>query len=114
MGLTLGACWHAAGPFCNPNDLRPILSRWVKHSIWSDAAESPRWLVSKGKREKALKALNRLRPKEEVELGLTVAEVEAIDEAIEQTRLQGTGRWIDLFRGTYLRRTMVSPSRRLC
>ena len=60
--------------------------------------------------DEALHALNRLRPKSEAEAGLTAAEVEAIDEAIEQVRFTGQGSWSDLFRGTYFRRTMVGGS----
>lgn len=70
--------------------------------------ESPRWLLAKGKKDDALKALNRLRPKAEVEAGVTAAEVDAIDQAIEEAQVIGTGRWIDLFRGTYLRRALIS------
>lgn len=70
--------------------------------------ESPRWLVLHGKKDKALKNLNRLRPKKMVETGMTAAEINAIDFAIESNQAADQGRWLDLFRGTYLRRTVVA------
>ena len=72
--------------------------------------ETPRWLVAHGQKERAIKNLDRLRPKEDVLGGLTVAEVEAVEMAIEEAKLRDQGRWIDLFRGTYFRRTMVGEA----
>ena len=78
--------------------------------------ESPRWLISHGKSKAALKSLNRLRSKEDIDNGLTLAEVEAIEMALEEQRAMGNGKWLDLVRGTYFRRAMVStsPSRKEC
>lgn len=70
--------------------------------------ESPRWLLSKQKREAAIKSLDRIRPAEDVQNGLTTQELEALEQAIEDAKHTQSGSWLDLFRGTYLRRTMVS------
>ncbi|OQU94908.1 hypothetical protein CLAIMM_01191 isoform 2 [Cladophialophora immunda] len=69
--------------------------------------ESPRWLVLHNKKERALQNLNRLRPKNMVENGATAAEIDAIDYAIESSHAEKQGSWLDLFRGTYLRRTII-------
>ncbi|ORY25074.1 general substrate transporter [Naematelia encephala] len=68
--------------------------------------ESPRWLLARGHREQAIKNLKRLRPKKDVQAGLCEAEIEALENAIEYDKSINTGRWVDLFRGTYLRRTV--------
>ncbi|KAJ5113707.1 hypothetical protein N7456_002241 [Penicillium angulare] len=44
--------------------------------------ESPRWLLLKGKKDLALRNLEKLRRKDEVASGLVAAEIDAIDEAI--------------------------------
>lgn len=69
--------------------------------------ESPRWLVSKGRDEQALKNLNRLRPQRDVQAGLTVIEIEAVKHAVEESRRIEQGQWIDLFNKKYRRRTMI-------
>ena len=63
--------------------------------------------MSKGKNEVALKNLNRIRSKRLAENGTTAAEIRALDEAVESSNMQ-SGSWLDLFRGTYLRRTVVT------
>ena len=70
--------------------------------------ESPRWLVLKGQKEEALQALNKLRLQHEIDSGMTVHEVNAFDQAIEEDKLLQGGGWFDLMRGTYRRRTFVS------
>ncbi|KAF2160628.1 hypothetical protein M409DRAFT_29016 [Zasmidium cellare ATCC 36951] len=60
-----------------------------------------------GKKDQALTVLNKLRPAEDVENGTTVLEVEAIEQAVVLCEEQDMGRWIDIFRGTYLRRTVI-------
>lgn len=70
--------------------------------------ESPRWLVGKGRNEEALRALNKIRPKREVDSGMTAYEIQAFDQAIEEDRLVSQGSWLDLFRGNYFRRVMIA------
>ena len=69
--------------------------------------ESPRWYVSKGRKDQALKALDRLRPAHDVDNGVTSAEVEALERAVEEGRQKNDGRWIDLCRGNYPRRVLI-------
>lgn len=69
--------------------------------------ESPRWLISKGRKEQALVSLDRLRPTREVDNGTTTAEVNALEEAIVEAKSVRNGRWIDLFNRRYFRRSMV-------
>ena len=61
-----------------------------------DELESPRWLLSKGRKDEAIQSLNRLRRQGEVANGNTILEAEAIEQAIEFSRRQAEGRWIDL------------------
>lgn len=76
--------------------------------------ESPRWLVLKGKKQKAKTNLDKIRHKSEVESGATAAEVDVLDSLIEESFSKEQGTWLDLFRGNYLRRTWVSqPPTRL-
>ena len=70
--------------------------------------ESPRWLISHGKSTAAHEALNRIRPQRDVDSGLTFAEVQAIEQAVDEQLIAGNGRWMDLFRGTNFRRAMAS------
>ena len=70
--------------------------------------ESPRWLILHGHKERAIKNLDRLRPAAAVDAGYTIAEINAIEQALQESRLLGTGGWLDLFRGNFLRRSWVS------
>lgn len=73
--------------------------------------ESPRWLVLKGKKQKAKANLDKIRHKAEVESGATAAEVDVLESLIEESFSKEQGTWLDLFRGNYLRRTWVSQPR---
>ena len=70
--------------------------------------ESPRWLISKGKKEHGLSVLNRLRTKHDVDSGLTIREADALEAAIVEYDRREKGRWIDLFRGNYRRRAHIA------
>ena len=61
-----------------------------------DFAESPRWLIAHGQREKALRVLNRLRAQVDVDAGHALLEVEAIEQAIEESKTADNGSWLDL------------------
>ncbi|WVW79104.1 hypothetical protein I302_101069 [Kwoniella bestiolae CBS 10118] len=67
---------------------------------WPFAVESPRWLAAHGKPDQALRALKKLRRKEDVAAGVCEAELEAITYAIEYDRTHATARWMDLFSKT--------------
>ncbi|RSH95517.1 hypothetical protein EHS25_000609 [Saitozyma podzolica] len=67
---------------------------------------SPRWLISKGRSEEAVRVLIKVRPKEDGDNGSCEAEVAAIDEALQHQVDKGP--WLDLFRGTNARRTMIA------
>jgi SP family sugar:H+ symporter-like MFS transporter len=67
---------------------------------------SPRWLISKGRSEEAVRVLIKVRPKEDGDNGACEAEVAAIDEALQHQVDKGP--WLDLFRGTNARRTMIA------
>ncbi|KAJ8079086.1 hypothetical protein AAF712_006464 [Marasmius tenuissimus] len=75
---------------------------------------SPRWLLYKGRRSDAIAVLEKVRPKEDVRAGLCTEEVDALEESIRQESKihesfdrQKLG-WLDLFRGTNLRRTTIA------
>ena len=59
--------------------------------------ESPRWLLLKGKKQLALRNLEKLRTKEEVAGGYIAAEVDAIEDAILQNGAQDSGSWWEIF-----------------
>ncbi|KAK5171471.1 uncharacterized protein LTR77_004616 [Saxophila tyrrhenica] len=67
--------------------------------------DGPRWLISKGRDQDAVKTLERVRPKKDVAAGHCTAEIEAIRVAVENPE---KGPWMDLFRGTNLRRTSIA------
>ncbi|KAI1359355.1 putative sugar transporter [Xylaria arbuscula] len=67
--------------------------------------DSPRWLLSKNREEEAVICLQRLRPKDDDANVQCVAEIQAIKEALEQHVEKAP--WLDLVRGSNLRRTMI-------
>ncbi|KAK5118700.1 hypothetical protein LTR85_007906 [Meristemomyces frigidus] len=67
--------------------------------------ESPRWLMEKGKTEKAKKSLLSLRPNRDA----VDAELFSIQEAIDEAKANsGKALFFEMFRGTDLRRTMLA------
>ncbi|RDW66371.1 hypothetical protein BP6252_10006 [Coleophoma cylindrospora] len=64
--------------------------------------ETPRWLCMKGRREEALTILKTLRKTPET------AELEILDIEASLEMHNDDGKWIDLFRGTNLRRTIIA------
>ncbi|THU82598.1 general substrate transporter [Dendrothele bispora CBS 962.96] len=74
---------------------------------------SPRWLLFKGRREEAIAVLRSVRPKSYADAGLCEEEADAIEESMrEEARIRGTGEeklgWLDLFKGSNLRRTSIA------
>ncbi|RXK38375.1 hypothetical protein M231_04284 [Tremella mesenterica] len=69
--------------------------------------ESPRWLLLHKKEDRALKNLNRIRPKKDVDSGLTMLEIDALEQANFESRANES-RWIELFQGTYRRRAVIT------
>ncbi|KAL2831559.1 general substrate transporter [Aspergillus cavernicola] len=67
--------------------------------------DSPRWLLSKDRDEDAITALRRLRPKENTANGNCEAEIRGIREALHEELHKAS--WIDLVRGSNLRRTLI-------
>lgn len=67
--------------------------------------DSPRWLISKGRKNDALKVLDRVRPTEDVKAGLTRLEVDALDDFQHNHKKVS---WFELVQGTNLRRTLIA------
>ncbi|KAI5477374.1 hypothetical protein MNV49_006440 [Pseudohyphozyma bogoriensis] len=67
---------------------------------------SPRWLVSRGRREEALEVLRKIRTKEDVAAGVPEDEITALESASETTMRKGS--WVELFQGTNRRRTCIA------
>ncbi|KAH8888040.1 general substrate transporter [Thozetella sp. PMI_491] len=64
--------------------------------------ETPRWLCMKSRRDEALEILKTLRTSDEV------AELEILDIEASLEMRNSEGKWIDLIRGSNLRRTIIS------
>lgn len=71
-------------------------------------AESPRWLIAKGRNEQALSNLRRLRRPEDVAAGMPEAEIAALEQAMEFDRTVRQGSWLDLLKGSMWRRTLYA------
>lgn len=66
---------------------------------------SPRWLISKSRKEDAILSLETVRPGADVDAGRCRAEADAIEDALQNKTEKAP--WVDLFRGTNLRRTWI-------
>lgn len=55
-------------------------------------------------------ALNRVRPADDAQSGLTQMEADALEDALLESRAFQQAGWLDLFRPKYVRRTIVSPA----
>ncbi|KAF2452369.1 general substrate transporter [Lineolata rhizophorae] len=66
----------------------------------------PRWLIGKGRKDDAIRTLERVRPRGDTDAGHCQAEADAIQEAMEGKTEKGP--WLDLFRGSNFRRTSVA------
>ncbi|KAH8928669.1 general substrate transporter [Atractiella rhizophila] len=81
-----------------------IVPVWLCFYVWS----SPRWLATQNRSEDALKALARLRAKPVDDISVA-EELATINRAIEaERRLAATSDWREMFRGTDLRRTLLT------
>ena len=72
--------------------------------------QSPRWLLLKGRKEEATASLTQIRSDEDENSGTVDAEINALEQLIQQSMEQESGSWLDLFRGNYLRRTWIAAS----
>ena len=72
--------------------------------------ESPRWLLLHGQEERALRNFNKIRPQRDVDNGITVLEVRAIDQANKEAHANKTA-WSELLIWTYTKRAIVSHRR---
>jgi SP family general alpha glucoside:H+ symporter-like MFS transporter len=70
------------------------------------APESPWWLIRKGRKDEALKSIKRLGSKSTEEAQNSLAMMERTVEI--EKKLGGTPKLADLFKGTDLRRTIIT------
>lgn len=52
-------------------------------------------------------ALNKIRRQADIDQGLTVAEADAVQQALDESKRTGQGRWRDLLRKSHRGRTLV-------
>jgi hypothetical protein len=54
-------------------------------------------------------ALDKIRRQADIDQGLTVAEADAVEQALNESKQTGQGRWRDLLRKSHRGRTLVYP-----
>jgi hypothetical protein len=58
--------------------------------------------------DEAIMALNKIRQQADIDEGLTVAEADAVEQALHESKQTGQGGWLDLLKKSHLSRTVVS------
>ncbi|CRG83311.1 hypothetical protein PISL3812_00662 [Talaromyces islandicus] len=70
-------------------------------------AESPRWLLEHNKEDHALRSLNKIRPKDDVDNGKTILEIKAIDQANKEARANKVSMG-EFLKPTYIERAVIT------
>jgi MFS family permease len=70
-------------------------------------AESPRFLLEHNQEDHALRNLNKIRPKNDVDSGKTVLEIKAIDQANKEAHANKVS-GVEFLKPTYIKRAIVS------